>query len=177
MTDAAGVAQRRRAQNRASQRAYRERKDQRIKDLELMLSDERVRNDMLSQAYAELHTEHDKCKSPPPPPPHQHQPHPPHHHPPPHHPPGPLSSSSAPPPSPHHLGAAAAAAHHGHHNHHHQLVSSMAGPASSHYPSMAGASVSGGLGPAYVDATSMAVLEAGMDLEAYLYPAVPGYPL
>ena len=49
--------QRRRAQNRASQRAYRERKDQRIKDLEQMLNDAKQRNDVLSQAYAALHSE------------------------------------------------------------------------------------------------------------------------
>lgn len=50
--------QRRRAQNRASQRAYRERKDQRIKDLEQMLTDAKQRNDVLGQAYAELHSEY-----------------------------------------------------------------------------------------------------------------------
>lgn len=168
MTDAAGVAQRRRAQNRASQRAYRERKDQRIKDLEQMLSDARARNDVLSQAYAELHAEYVKLKSPsPPPPPHPHQNQHQHQHPPP--PPPGLLSSSAPPPSTH-LGAAAL---HGHH----QLASSMPGPASSHYPSMSGPSVSGDLGAAFVDSASMAVLDAGVDLEAYLYPTVPGYPL
>ncbi|KAJ0330921.1 hypothetical protein COL5a_003228 [Colletotrichum fioriniae] len=48
---------RRRAQNRASQRAYRERKDQRIKDLEVMLSDQKLKNDSLSQAYSALHAE------------------------------------------------------------------------------------------------------------------------
>ncbi len=52
------VVQRRRAQgNRASQRACRERKDQRIKDLEQMLNDAKQRNDVLSQAYAALHAE------------------------------------------------------------------------------------------------------------------------
>lgn len=55
--------QRRRAQNRASQRAYRERKDQRIKDLEQMLNDSKARNDVLSQAYAELHSEYIKLKT------------------------------------------------------------------------------------------------------------------
>jgi hypothetical protein len=50
--------QRRRAQNRASQRAYRERKDQRIKDLEQMLNDAKQRNEVLSQAYAALHAEY-----------------------------------------------------------------------------------------------------------------------
>jgi len=52
------VLSRRRAQNRASQRAYRERKDQRIKDLETLLSDAKTRNDVLSQAYAALHAEY-----------------------------------------------------------------------------------------------------------------------
>ncbi|KAK1836212.1 AP-1-like transcription factor YAP1 [Podospora conica] len=52
------VLSRRRAQNRASQRAYRERKDQRIKDLEQMLTDAKQRNDVLGQAYAELHSEY-----------------------------------------------------------------------------------------------------------------------
>jgi hypothetical protein len=56
-------SQRRRAQNRASQRAYRERKDQRIKDLEQMLDDAKQRNDVLSQAYATLHAEYVALKS------------------------------------------------------------------------------------------------------------------
>ncbi|OHE94025.1 bZIP transcription factor [Colletotrichum orchidophilum] len=51
------VLSRRRAQNRASQRAYRERKDQRIKDLEVMLSDQKQKNDSLGQAYSALHAE------------------------------------------------------------------------------------------------------------------------
>jgi len=57
------VLSRRRAQNRASQRAYRERKDQRIKDLEHMLNDAKARNDVLSHAYAELQTEYLKLKA------------------------------------------------------------------------------------------------------------------
>jgi len=57
------VLSRRRAQNRASQRAYRERKDQRIKDLEGMLTDAKQRNDVLSQAYAALHAEYVSLKS------------------------------------------------------------------------------------------------------------------
>ncbi|ROV96317.1 hypothetical protein VMCG_07675 [Cytospora schulzeri] len=57
------VLSRRRAQNRASQRAYRERKDQRIKDLEQMLNDAKSRNDVLSQAYAELHAEYVNLKT------------------------------------------------------------------------------------------------------------------
>ncbi|KAK4195090.1 hypothetical protein QBC40DRAFT_24960 [Triangularia verruculosa] len=52
------VLSRRRAQNRASQRAYRERKDQRIKDLEQMLHDAKQRNDVLNQAYTALHAEY-----------------------------------------------------------------------------------------------------------------------
>ncbi|KAK3684877.1 hypothetical protein B0T22DRAFT_201485 [Podospora appendiculata] len=57
------VLSRRRAQNRASQRAYRERKDQRIKDLEQMLNDAKQRNDVLGQAYASLHAEYITLKS------------------------------------------------------------------------------------------------------------------
>ncbi|POS80548.1 hypothetical protein DHEL01_v201049 [Diaporthe helianthi] len=57
------VLSRRRAQNRASQRAYRERKDQRIKDLEQMLNDAKARNDVLSQAYADLQAEYLKLKA------------------------------------------------------------------------------------------------------------------
>ena len=57
------VLSRRRAQNRASQRAYRERKDQRIKDLEQMLTDAKQRNDVLGQAYAALHAEYISLKT------------------------------------------------------------------------------------------------------------------
>ncbi|KAK4122442.1 hypothetical protein N657DRAFT_575874 [Parathielavia appendiculata] len=57
------VLSRRRAQNRASQRAYRERKDQRIKDLEQMLNDAKQRNEVLTQAYATLHAEYVALKS------------------------------------------------------------------------------------------------------------------
>ncbi|KAK5661378.1 hypothetical protein OQA88_11277 [Cercophora sp. LCS_1] len=57
------VLSRRRAQNRASQRAYRERKDQRIKDLEQMLSEAKQRNDVLGQAYAALHAEYISLKT------------------------------------------------------------------------------------------------------------------
>ncbi|OLN85862.1 hypothetical protein CCHL11_05395 [Colletotrichum chlorophyti] len=56
------VLSRRRAQNRASQRAYRERKDQRIKDLEVMLSEQKQKNDSLSQAYSALHAEYLKLR-------------------------------------------------------------------------------------------------------------------
>lgn len=55
--------QRRRAQNRASQRAYRERKDQRIKDLEVLLTEAQQRNDVLSQAYGALQAEYLRLKS------------------------------------------------------------------------------------------------------------------
>lgn len=48
------VLSRRRAQNRASQRAYRERKDQRIRELEALLDEARQKNDALNQAYAAL---------------------------------------------------------------------------------------------------------------------------
>ncbi|KAH9900140.1 hypothetical protein F4778DRAFT_782254 [Xylariomycetidae sp. FL2044] len=57
------VLSRRRAQNRASQRAYRERKDQRIKDLEVLLGEAQRKNDVLSQAYASLQAEYIKLKS------------------------------------------------------------------------------------------------------------------
>ncbi|KAK3985023.1 hypothetical protein QBC44DRAFT_405778 [Cladorrhinum sp. PSN332] len=57
------VLSRRRAQNRASQRAYRERKDQRIKDLEQMLSEANQRNDVLNQAYRVLQSEYVALKT------------------------------------------------------------------------------------------------------------------
>ncbi|KAI1850566.1 hypothetical protein JX265_004276 [Neoarthrinium moseri] len=57
------VLSRRRAQNRASQRAYRERKDQRIKDLEILLGEAQQKNDVLSQAYTALQTEYLKLKN------------------------------------------------------------------------------------------------------------------
>ncbi|KAI0386624.1 hypothetical protein F5Y04DRAFT_67829 [Hypomontagnella monticulosa] len=56
------VLSRRRAQNRASQRAYRERKDQRIKDLEVLLSEAQKKNDVLSQAYSNLQAEYIRLK-------------------------------------------------------------------------------------------------------------------
>ncbi|KAI0144002.1 hypothetical protein F4776DRAFT_661102 [Hypoxylon sp. NC0597] len=56
------VLSRRRAQNRASQRAYRERKDQRIKDLEILLSEAQKKNDVLSQAYSNLQAEYIRLK-------------------------------------------------------------------------------------------------------------------
>lgn len=54
--------QRRRAQNRASQRAYRERKDQRIKDLEVLLGEAQKKNDVLSEAYTNLQSEYIRLK-------------------------------------------------------------------------------------------------------------------
>jgi len=57
------VLSRRRAQNRASQRAYRERKDQRIKDLEQMLNVANQRNDVLNQAYRSLQSEYVALKT------------------------------------------------------------------------------------------------------------------
>ncbi|KAI2625873.1 hypothetical protein GGR54DRAFT_520132 [Hypoxylon sp. NC1633] len=56
------VLSRRRAQNRASQRAYRERKDQRIKDLEILLGEAQKKNDVLNQAYSSLQTEYIRLK-------------------------------------------------------------------------------------------------------------------
>jgi hypothetical protein len=48
------VLSRRRAQNRASQRAYRERKDQRIRDLETELSTMRTDNESCKMQMAEM---------------------------------------------------------------------------------------------------------------------------
>ncbi|KAI2473257.1 hypothetical protein F4781DRAFT_427670 [Annulohypoxylon bovei var. microspora] len=56
------VLSRRRAQNRASQRAYRERKDQRIKDLEILLGEAQKKNDVLGQAYSSLQAEYMRLK-------------------------------------------------------------------------------------------------------------------
>ncbi|KAI1808119.1 hypothetical protein F4811DRAFT_336270 [Daldinia bambusicola] len=56
------VLSRRRAQNRASQRAYRERKDQRIKDLEILLGEAQKKNDVLSLAYSNLQAEYIRLK-------------------------------------------------------------------------------------------------------------------
>ncbi|KAM0333105.1 hypothetical protein ACHAQA_001764 [Verticillium albo-atrum] len=60
---APSVLSRRRAQNRASQRAYRERKDQRIKDLEQMLAEQKEKSESLGQAYADLHAEFNKLRA------------------------------------------------------------------------------------------------------------------
>lgn len=59
------VLSRRRAQNRASQRAYRERKDQRIKDLEVLLAEQKQKNDNLGQAYTALHAEYARLRAGP----------------------------------------------------------------------------------------------------------------
>ncbi|KAH7326135.1 hypothetical protein B0I35DRAFT_405424 [Stachybotrys elegans] len=57
------VLSRRRAQNRASQRAYRERKEQRIRDLEQLLEESNQRYHSLGQAYSALHTECSKLQA------------------------------------------------------------------------------------------------------------------
>lgn len=132
--------QRRRAQNRASQRAYRERKDQRIKDLEQLLNEAQARHDVLSQAYADLHAAYLKLKTAAAPPPdvlqHRQQPA------------GMTSSPSA--------SSTTYAAH--------QLPRT-ATPAS----------VAADMGARFMDTSAMAVLNAGSDLEAYLYSDVQGY--
>ncbi len=51
--------QRRRAQNRESQRAYRRRKDDRIAELEQLLGEATDREHTLSQAYVALKAEYD----------------------------------------------------------------------------------------------------------------------
>lgn len=53
-------SQRRRAQNRESQRAYRRRKDDRIAELEQLLSEATDREHALSQAYIALKAEYDQ---------------------------------------------------------------------------------------------------------------------
>lgn len=131
------LSQRRRAQNRASQRAYRERKDQRIKDLEQMLNDAKARNDVLSQAYAELHTEYLKLKAAPP--------------------------------------DVLLAGHH----HHRQPGTTSSPSVSSKYSTLPRtttptvADIAGGT--RFMDTSSLNAINAGNDLEAYLYPNVPGY--
>ncbi|KAI1425072.1 hypothetical protein F5Y12DRAFT_749586 [Xylaria sp. FL1777] len=57
------VISRRRAQNRASQRAYRERKDQRIKDLEENIAELRKRNEVLRVAYETAQRELDQLRA------------------------------------------------------------------------------------------------------------------
>lgn len=57
--------QRRRAQNRASQRAYRERKEQRIRDLEILLDEAHRKQDNLSQAYMTLQAEYETLQTRP----------------------------------------------------------------------------------------------------------------
>ncbi|KAK0384914.1 hypothetical protein NLU13_7393 [Sarocladium strictum] len=54
------VISRRRAQNRASQRAYRERKDQRIRDLEELLEEAHQKEETLNQAFLTLQAEYDR---------------------------------------------------------------------------------------------------------------------
>ncbi|UNI20560.1 hypothetical protein JDV02_006636 [Purpureocillium takamizusanense] len=57
-----GVLSRRRAQNRASQRAYRERKEQRIRDLEQLLREANTREETLAEAYVTLQAELDQLR-------------------------------------------------------------------------------------------------------------------
>lgn len=59
------VLSRRRAQNRASQRAYRERKDQRITNLEVLLAEQKQKNENLGQAYSALHAEYTRLRAGP----------------------------------------------------------------------------------------------------------------
>lgn len=119
-----------------------------------MLDDAHTRNDVLGQAYAELHAEYVKLKSTP----------------------SPAAAHEAaaaaygrapPQPQPH--------SHSHSHPHSHALASSM--PTS--YAAIHGTSLSAaGLSSAgFVDATSMAALNAGSDLEAYLFPEVASYTL
>lgn len=75
-----------------------------------------------------------------------------------------LKSSSAPAT---HLDAS-----HGH-SHSQHLASSMTTP----YAAIPGASVSTNMNRMFVDATTMAVLNAGHGLESYLYTDVGGYAL
>ncbi|KAH8657957.1 hypothetical protein BX600DRAFT_61810 [Xylariales sp. PMI_506] len=58
----AEVLCRRRAQNRNSQRAFRQRKEERIKELEDLLDEERSKHNSLSQAYAALQMEINRLK-------------------------------------------------------------------------------------------------------------------
>jgi len=53
---------RRRAQNRASQRAYRDRKDRRVKELETQLEEMGEQNETLRRDHAELCAAHEKLK-------------------------------------------------------------------------------------------------------------------
>lgn len=57
------MTKRRRAQNRSSQKAYRQRKDQRIMELEGLLENERSKHNVLSNAYAVLQAEKDRLES------------------------------------------------------------------------------------------------------------------
>ncbi|KAI9172502.1 AP-1-like transcription factor napA [Paramyrothecium foliicola] len=57
------VLSRRRAQNRASQRAYRERKEQRIRDLEQLLEEAHRKQESLSQAFMALQADYDSLRA------------------------------------------------------------------------------------------------------------------
>ncbi|KAI9678032.1 MAG: hypothetical protein M1817_005976 [Caeruleum heppii] len=56
------IHSRRRAQNRASQRAFRDRKEKHVKDLEHRLAELEDKNGNLEQAYADLSAEHSKLR-------------------------------------------------------------------------------------------------------------------
>lgn len=54
--------QRRRAQNRASQRAFRERKEKHVQHLEEQLEDLETKHRTLAKSYTDLDSTHDKLK-------------------------------------------------------------------------------------------------------------------
>jgi AP-1-like factor len=56
------MKQRRRAQNRASQRAYRARKDRRTQELEIQLKEMGDQNESLKRDHAELCAAHEKLQ-------------------------------------------------------------------------------------------------------------------
>jgi hypothetical protein len=56
------MKQRRRAQNRASQRAYRDRKDRRMKELEMLVKETGEQNESLKRDHTELCAAHEKLK-------------------------------------------------------------------------------------------------------------------
>lgn len=108
-----------------------------------MLNDARARNDVLNQAYAELHAEYIKLKTSP----------------------ASLTDHLLPDHPHHHQQQ-----HHNHHNHHHHISSSSMAGGSSIYSTVAADMAAG-----FVDTGSM--LNAGSDLEAYLYPDIATYSL
>jgi uncharacterized protein (DUF3084 family) len=56
------MKQRRRAQNRASQQAYRDRKNRRMKELEMQVKETGEQNESLKRDHAELCAAHEKLK-------------------------------------------------------------------------------------------------------------------